>query len=120
MTTTRFSFETRHVKLVAGAVSAVAIVATTACGASTGQTAFAQPAMAASAPLTQPGSPVVVSCEPNQRTLVRPVVVNGATVSQMECISTGASRSPPPLRRCMRRRRSSTSVRPALPSRYRS
>lgn len=91
MTTTRFLFETRHVKLVAGAVSAVAIVAATACGASTGQTAFAQPGSAASAPLAEPGSPVVVSCEPNQRTLVRPVVVNGATVSQVECISTGAS-----------------------------
>ena len=29
----------------------------------------------------------MVSCEPNQRTLVRPVVVNGATMSQVECIT---------------------------------
>jgi hypothetical protein len=28
-----------------------------------------------------------VSCEPNQRTLVRPVVVNGATISQVECVT---------------------------------
>jgi hypothetical protein len=35
----------------------------------------------------QAGSPVVVSCEPTQRTLVRPVVVNGATLSQVECIT---------------------------------
>jgi len=37
----------------------------------------------------QPGAPVVVSCEPNQRTLVRPTMVNGAVVSQVECVSTG-------------------------------
>jgi hypothetical protein len=38
----------------------------------------------------QGGSPVLVSCEPNQRALVRPTVVNGATVSQVECVSTDA------------------------------
>ena len=30
-----------------------------------------------------------MSCEPTQRTLVRQVVVNGATVSQVECITNG-------------------------------
>ena len=29
----------------------------------------------------------MVSCEPHQRTLVRPVIVNGAAVSQVECIT---------------------------------
>ena len=38
-----------------------------------------------------PGSPVIVTCEPNQRTLVRPAMVNGAAVSQVECVSTGES-----------------------------
>jgi hypothetical protein len=33
-------------------------------------------------------TPVVVGCEPNQRTLVRPSVVNGVAVSQVECVST--------------------------------
>jgi hypothetical protein len=37
----------------------------------------------------QAGVPVIVSCEPHQRTLVRPVVVNGATVSQVECVASG-------------------------------
>lgn len=37
----------------------------------------------------QAGVPVVVSCEPHQRTLVRPVVVDGATVSQIECVAAG-------------------------------
>ncbi len=32
-------------------------------------------------------APMAVSCEPNQRALVRPVVINGATVSQVECVS---------------------------------
>ena len=35
------------------------------------------------------GLPVVVTCEPHQRTLVRPVVVNGVTVSQVECVAAG-------------------------------
>ncbi len=37
------------------------------------------------------GAPVVVTCEPHQRTLVRPAVVNGAAISQVECVSTGPS-----------------------------
>ena len=45
---------------------------------------------AAQATTTPAGSPIVVSCEPQQRTLVRPVMVNGAAVSQVECITDGA------------------------------
>jgi hypothetical protein len=56
---------------------------TVGCGASqTGLAAAAQPANVA-----QPGTPVVVGCEPNQRTLVRPSVVNGVAVSQVDCVS---------------------------------
>jgi hypothetical protein len=40
----------------------------------------------------QAGSPVVVSCEPHQRTLVRPAVVNGVQVSQVECVAADPSR----------------------------
>ncbi len=35
----------------------------------------------------QAGTPVVVSCEPGQRTVVRQAVVNGAPVSQVECVT---------------------------------
>jgi hypothetical protein len=35
------------------------------------------------------GTPVLIACEPHQRTLVRPVVVNGASVSQVECVTAG-------------------------------
>jgi hypothetical protein len=37
------------------------------------------------------GLPVMVTCEPHQRTLVRPVTVNGATVSQVECVAAEAT-----------------------------
>jgi hypothetical protein len=75
-------------KVFAGGVSAVAIGASMACDAGD-QGALSQAALAAGAPAQ--GTPVVVSCEPNQRTLVRPVVVNGATLSQIECISAATA-----------------------------
>ena len=40
----------------------------------------------------QAGVPVVVSCEPHQRTLVRPAVVNGAQVQQVECVPADPAR----------------------------
>ena len=36
---------------------------------------------------TQSGLPIVVSCEPTQRTIVRPTVVNGVAMSQVECVA---------------------------------
>jgi hypothetical protein len=41
-------------------------------------------------PAPQAAAPVVVSCEPHQRTLVRQATVNGAPVSQVECIAAGS------------------------------
>jgi len=35
-------------------------------------------------------APVLVSCEPHQRTLVRQMVVNGESVSQVECVTANA------------------------------
>jgi hypothetical protein len=34
-------------------------------------------------------APMSVVCEPTQRAIVRPVVVNGTSMSQVECVSTG-------------------------------
>jgi hypothetical protein len=60
-----------------------AILFTAGCGgAQNGAAGTAQAAAAA-----QPGAPVVVGCEPNQRTLVRSTVVNGMAVSQVDCVS---------------------------------
>ena len=67
-----------------------ALAATVACGAGESGTTSVQAAgSVAAAP--NGVSPVMVTCEPNQRTLVRPVVVNGATMSQVECVSVGAA-----------------------------
>ena len=41
----------------------------------------------ASANASQTGLPVVVSCEPGQRTIVKPTIVNGAAMSQVECVA---------------------------------
>jgi len=60
-----------------------AILFTAGCGASQNGAASA----AQSAAVAQPGAPVVVGCEPNQRTLVRSTVVNGVAVSQVDCVS---------------------------------
>jgi hypothetical protein len=67
----------------AAAVGLSALLFTVGCGASqSGVSAAAAPAN-----LAQPNTPVVVGCEPNQRTLVRPSVINGMTVSQVDCVS---------------------------------
>jgi hypothetical protein len=69
---------------LAGIAGLGALLFTVGCGTSQNL-----PGVAAQTTAAQPSTPVVVSCEPNQRTLVRPVVVNGNAVSQVECVSTG-------------------------------
>jgi uncharacterized membrane protein len=71
---------------VAGLGGLGALMFTYACGGAQGPigTRASLPQDAAS----QSAAPVIVTCEPNQRTLVRPAVVNGAAVSQVECVST--------------------------------
>ena len=39
-------------------------------------------------------APMAVSCEPTQRAIVRPVVINGVTMSQVECTTTGVVAGP--------------------------
>ena len=73
-----------HMKSLWGGVAAIALLFTVGCGA-TQNTAGVRAQEVAG--IQQAGSPVVVSCEPHQRTLVRPVVINGATVSQVECVA---------------------------------
>lgn len=85
---------------VAGLGGLGALMFTYGCGGS--QTpigthaSFAQDASA-----SQAGAPVIVTCEPNQRTLVRPTLVNGVAVSQVECVSMGqayaSAESAPPI-----------------------
>lgn len=73
-----------HWKSAAGAVGVAALLFTVGCGKNEPGTVSAQTLTA-----NHNGAPVVVSCEPHQRTLVRQAVVNGATVSQVECVAAG-------------------------------
>lgn len=73
-----------------------ALAATVGCGARDANAVAAQSAPQPIA-VAQPqpaGAPMIVSCEPTQRTLVRPVVVNGAAMSQVECVSSGVTAVP--------------------------
>jgi hypothetical protein len=65
-----------------------ALIFTVGCGASQNAAGVRAEGLTAG----QAGSPVVVSCEPHQRTLVRPAVVNGVQVSQVECVAADPSR----------------------------
>jgi hypothetical protein len=69
-------------KSAAGAAGVAALLFTVGCGTRNSGTVAAQPL-----PAGQAGAPVVVSCEPHQRTVVRPTVVNGTAVSQVECVA---------------------------------
>lgn len=78
--------KSRH-RALGAAVGAGALIFTVACGGSArdlSSVAAVSPATTGAA-----GAPVMVSCEPHQRTLVRPVVLNGAVVSQVECVAAG-------------------------------
>jgi ribosomal protein S8E len=74
----------------AAAVGAAALVATTACSGAN-EAVRAQNLNAANvAPGFSRGQantgPILVTCEPDQRTLVRQTVLNGEMVSQVECV----------------------------------
>jgi len=76
---------TWNVGRVAGAAGLGALIFTYGCGGSPSALGVHAQDVAG----VQGGVPVVVACEPNQRTLVRPAIVNGAAISQVECVSTG-------------------------------
>ena len=71
-----------QMKSLWGGVAASALLFTYGCGAQNATEARAQERGGQAA-----AQSVIVSCEPHQRTLVRPVVVNGATMSQIECVA---------------------------------
>jgi hypothetical protein len=81
-------FSRRWTRPAVAALGLTALAFTAACNTAPQASSAAQPFAQATAPGTsQAGTPVVVSCEPHQRTLVRPVVVNGAAISQVECVA---------------------------------
>lgn len=76
-----------HWRNVAALAGAGALLVTVGCGGTTrdANAVVAQPLTANPA-----GTPVVVSCQPDQRALVRQTIVNGAAVSQVECVAAAA------------------------------
>ena len=77
-------------RTVVAAGSLGALLVTVGCGAPGGA---AGPAASPTTTASQTGLPIVVSCEPTQRTIVRPTIVNGAAMSQVECVP-GEGRQP--------------------------
>ena len=71
-----------------------ALIAAGGCGVT--REATSAPAQAATAAASQTGLPIVVSCEPTQRTIVRPTIVNGTAMSQVECVAGEAAAAPVP------------------------
>jgi hypothetical protein len=71
-----------HWRSAASVTGAAALLFTVGCGTRTADTVSAQQVAT-----SQAGAPVVVTCEPHQRTVVRPAIVNGTAVSQVECVA---------------------------------
>jgi hypothetical protein len=81
----RNSETSRGGRVLLAGLAAGALTATVGCGTRDLNGVSAQALTTAPG---QAGAPMLVSCEPHQRTLVRPVVVNGVTMSQIECVTT--------------------------------
>ena len=75
---------TNRWKQAAGATFGFAALAFTfACNT----TPQATSALAQQPQINQAGAPVMVNCEPQQRAVVRPTVVNGVAMSQVDCVA---------------------------------
>lgn len=70
---------------IGAALGATALLFAAGCGATRDLGSVSAQQLTANG--STAGTPVLVSCEPHQRTLVRQVVVNGAPVSQVECVA---------------------------------
>ncbi|HVL69468.1 MAG TPA: hypothetical protein VM364_19575 [Vicinamibacterales bacterium] len=78
-----------QMKSLWGGVAASALLFTYGCGGAQNTTGVRAQELTGA----QSGAPVVVSCEPHQRTVVRPAVVNGAAVSQVECVAANTQQA---------------------------
>jgi len=84
---------TNRWKQIAGAtVGFSALAFTFACNTAPQATS----ALAAQQPqINQAGTPVMVNCEPQQRAVVRPAVVNGVAMSQVDCVAAAPMAAAP-------------------------
>ena len=82
---------TNRWKPLAGATFGIAALAFTfACNTAPQATS----ALAQQPQINQAGMPVMVNCEPQQRAVVRPTVVNGVAMSQVDCVAAAPVRGP--------------------------
>jgi hypothetical protein len=86
-----FSLNPRLKHAAGAALGLGALAFTFACSSVPNASTLSAPQLTAS----QTGVPVVVSCQAGQRTIVRPAVINGAAVSQVECVPADAQLTEP-------------------------
>jgi hypothetical protein len=86
----------QNIRQKGAAVAAVAGLGALLAGCgSNGQSAFAGGVPAASYGATaSSAAPMTLACEPNQRAIVRQVLVNGVMQAQAECVSVGSAFAP--------------------------
>jgi hypothetical protein len=81
-------------RLSAAALLGVGALSATAC--SSGTPVGAAPSAAIAAAGAAPGvTPIAVNCGPGQQALIRPSLIAGQTISQVECVPVGAAMAGP-------------------------
>jgi hypothetical protein len=77
-------------RLSAAALFSVGAFTATACSSGTPVSAAAPPASMAAGAAAPGVTPIAVNCGPGQQALIRPGVVAGQTISQVECVPVAA------------------------------
>ena len=85
---------TNRWKPLAGATFGFAALAFTFACNTAPQAPQATTALAQQPQANQTGMPVMVNCEPQQRAVVRPTVVNGVAMSQVDCVAAAPVAAP--------------------------
>lgn len=86
---------TNRWKQLAGATLGVSALAFTFACNTAPQAPQVTTALAQQPQIAQGGAPVMVNCEPQQRAVVRPTVVNGVAMSQVDCVAAAPAVAAP-------------------------
>ena len=87
-------FTNRSKQLAGATLGITALAFTFACNTAP-QAPQATTALAQQPQINQAGAPVMVNCEPHQRAVVRPTVVNGVAMSQVDCVAAAPAVAAP-------------------------
>ena len=80
----------RRGRAALAAASLSALLVSVGCSGARGISAASVQEPGSTPVASQAGLPIAVSCEPGQRTIVRPTIVNGTAMSQVECVTGDA------------------------------